>query len=187
LKRLSDIAVHNASWKKTVLFAALFIAFYAVINFSGIGVAGLLNISNGANILDFEFGFTYEKASDMLTALGVEGRDFYLSKIVPLDFPFPFSYMLFYCGVIALAIKNISPKRTLGYLLLIPVLAMLCDWIENIGIIAMLNNYPSLSEWSVSLASIFGIMKTVFTVACIATIATLLFAFAILKLRRKQA
>jgi hypothetical protein len=186
VRRLSHIIIHRASWKRAILFAALFGVFYVVINFSRIGVAGLLNVSHGANILDFEFGYTYEKAFGMLTALGAEGRAFYLSKIMPLDFPYPFSYMLFYSGTIALMIKSISSKRDLGYLLVTPILAMLCDWTENIGIITMLHNYPSLPEWSVSLASTFGMLKTVFMVVTIATIAALIIIFAFLKLSRKN-
>jgi len=113
-----------------------------LINYTGIGVTGLLQITNGANILDFEFGYTASKAYDLLTALGNDGRSFYIMKILPLDFPFPFTYMLCYAGWIALMGKYTIPKSALKIHLAAPVLAMLFDWIENIGILAMLKNYP---------------------------------------------
>ena len=131
--------IQKSSWKKAVLFTVLFTTFYILINYSSIGVAGLLKITDGANVLDLEFGYTYERAYDMLTALGPEGRAFYL-KMIPLDFPVPFTYMLFFAGFIALFSKPL--KRSLQHLISIPVLAMLFDWTENIGIIAMLNSYP---------------------------------------------
>ncbi|MCL1807250.1 MAG: hypothetical protein FWG31_06075 [Oscillospiraceae bacterium] len=122
----------------------------------------------------------------MLTALGTEGRAFYLTRIMPLDYPFPFTYMLFYAGLIAFLLKHIASQKRYGYLLLIPLLAMLCDWIENIGIITMLNNYPNLPEWSVLLASIMGMRKTVFTIGSITIIVGLLIIFVYSKLRRNK-
>jgi len=37
-----NIIVKKASWKTSILFTGLFMTFYSLINFSGIGVAGLL-------------------------------------------------------------------------------------------------------------------------------------------------
>ena len=176
--------IQKSSWKKATVFTILFAALYILINFSGVGVAGLMKITGGASILDFEFGYSYEKALNMLTALGTEGRVFYQTKILVIDFPFPFSYMLFYTGFIALLTKHITPKKLFGYLLFVPVLAMLFDWMENIGIIAMLNNYPALPNWAVSLACIMGILKTVFTIGSIIIIAGLFILFLYLKFRR---
>ena len=176
--------IQKASLKKAILFTILFVAFYVIINFSGIGVAGLLEITGGANILDFEFGYTYEEAYGILTALGVEGRIFYLTKISPIDFPFPFTYMLFYAGWIALLAKHTLSKEWCKYLLLVPVLAMLFDWIENIGIITMLNNYPNLPSWAVLIASVGGILKTSFTAGSTVLIGILFIMFIIQKARK---
>ena len=191
MNKCLDAVVQKASWKKAVLFTILFAVFYILINYSGTGVAGLLRVTGGASILDFEFGYTQGKAFDMLTALGAEGRVFYLTKILPVDFPFPFAYMLFYSGWIALLIKEALlnkrfPEEAVRvgwhkYLLLIPVLAMLSDWMENVGIITMLRGYPHLPEWAVMLASDAGMIKTVFTIASIAVIVLLLIAFLINK------
>jgi len=161
LKKCLNLIIQKATWKKAVIFTALFAALFALINYSSVGVAGLLRITGGANILDFEFGFTQEKAYQMLTALGEEGRAFYFSKILPLDFPFPMTYAFFFAGWMALLIKHTSFKRTPTYLLLIPACAMLSDWTENMGLIAMLNNYPNLPIWAVNLASTAGIFKNV--------------------------
>ncbi|MCL2697704.1 MAG: hypothetical protein FWE74_06455 [Oscillospiraceae bacterium] len=172
--------------KKAVIFTVLFAIFYTVINFSGIGVTGLLKITDGANILDFEFGYSEEEAYDMLTALGEEGREFYLTKIIPLDFPFPVTYMLFYAGWIALLLKHITQSKRFKYLLLIPVLAALSDWIENIGIIAMLRSYPDLPPWAAATASFAGMIKFSLTALSIAVIIVLLFVFIYKKSKQRS-
>lgn len=75
-----DRFVQGITWKKALWFTALFAVFYTMINYTGVGVAGLLQITNGANILDFEFGYTASRAYDLLAALGNDGRSFYLTK-----------------------------------------------------------------------------------------------------------
>ncbi|MCL1981939.1 MAG: class I SAM-dependent methyltransferase, partial [Clostridiales bacterium] len=124
-----------------------------------------------------------EEAFHMLTALGAGGRSFYLTKILPLDFPFPFAYMLFYAGWIALLLKHIASRDWQKYLLIIPVLAMLYDWMENLGIIILLNTYPNLPAWAVLLASVAGILKLIFIVVSIAVICLLFIAFLVKKQR----
>ena len=178
--------IHKASVKKALLFTALFAAMYVIINFSPIGVAGLLAITGGPSILDFEFGYTYEKAFELLTALGADGRAFYQSRIVPVDFPFPFSYMLFYAGWMALCIKRLEQRDWHKYLLILPILAMMFDWVENIGIIAMLNSYPPLPSWAVALASVSGVIKALLTAGCIAMVLLLFFLSLYSNRRRKQ-
>ncbi|MCL1820335.1 MAG: hypothetical protein FWG36_06745 [Oscillospiraceae bacterium] len=185
MNNLLNTIIQKMTWKKAIIFTLIFAAFFVLINFSAIGVAGLLEITNGANILDFEFGYTYEEAHSLLTALETEGRAFYLNKILPIDYPFPFAYALFYVGLIALLLKHIKSHKLFGYSLLVPIFAMLFDWTENIGLIAMLRSYPNLSEWSVQLASVTGMLKTVFTYASIAIIAGLFIVFVYSKLRRK--
>lgn len=175
--------IEKQTWKKTIIASVLFAALYILINFTAVGVAGLLQLTGGANILDFEFGYTTDKALAMLTALGEQGRVFYLTKIIPIDFPFPLSYMLFYASWIALLAKRIAPRGRIKYLLMVPFLATVFDWIENIGIISMLNNYPSLPGWAVVTASAAGILKTICTIASIMAIA---FLFVAILVKRAQ-
>ena len=151
-----------------------------------IGVAGLLKITGGASILDFEFGYSSEKAYGILTALGVEGRTFYLMRILPMDFPLPLTYMLFFTGVIALLCKHTTQIKPLRFLLFVPVFAMLFDWTENIGILAMLNSYPILPEWAASVASVFGMLKTVFTVGSLVIIVMLFLIYTYSKIRKNN-
>lgn len=160
MSKTVDMIIQKASGKKAVLFSALFIVSIILINL--IGSSGT---PDGAAFLDFEFGHTPEKAYDMLTALEAEGRAFYLAVGIPLDFPFPVTYMLFCIACIALLLKHTVHRKPFRYIMLLPVLAMFFDWAENVGIIVMLRNYPDLPVWAVSTANIFGILKWSFLVA----------------------
>jgi len=178
--------IKGITWKAVLLFSAIFGALYCIINFSGFGVAGLLEITGGPSILDFQYGYSSAEAYEMLTALGADGRAFYIGRILPVDFPFPVSYMLCFASWIAWLLKNIGRKNWLNYLLFVPVLAMLFDWAENIGIIVMLNNYPLLPAWALSLASVSSTLKMGLTVCSIAIIAILIIARLTMHFMRKK-
>ena len=178
--------VEKASWKYALLFSMLFGIFFVLINFSSIGLAGLYGIAGTARILDLEFGFNYETAYYILTALGEDGRAFHLTRIMPLDFPFPFTAMLFLAVFIALLLKHIAPQKPFfKYLLFLPVLYMIFDFVENIGIIALLVNFPDLPEWAVLLASASGMLKSIFSWGSFIAIGILFVIFLYSKFRIK--
>ncbi|MCL2620212.1 MAG: hypothetical protein FWD97_04675 [Defluviitaleaceae bacterium] len=175
--------VERSTLVRSLVFTAIFAVFFLLINFSPIGVAGLLEITGGANILDFEVAFTFERAFEVLYALGEDGRHFYLTRILPLDFPFPASVMLFGMGWIGLLLKHINTKERYNLLLLPPVMFALFDWIENVGIIVMLNNFPDLPVWAVWMSSVAGVIKYVSVPITLGVIAVL---FVIFCIRRKK-
>ena len=183
LKRRID----RASLSKVILTAAAFSVMYAIINYSAAGVAGLLKITNGANILDFEFGYTAEKAYLMLTSLGAEGRFFYLTRVLPLDFLFPLTYMLFYSCVMFFSLKKIAnAKSFLRLAVLFPILSMLFDWTENIFVIVMLKQYPLVAPVIYSIGCSATILKFIFTLMSIAFTAILAIAAIIVRIKRKN-
>lgn len=151
--------VRNAA----ILFA-LFISMYIVINFSPYGVSKLLEITNGHNIIDMEMdGYSRDEAYEMLEALGEEGREFNLKYIIPLDFPFPLSYGLFFFVTLTLLMKCISKESKRPWIIgIVGLLGMLFDWLENIMIYQLLINYPERLDNVAKLADVFTRLKSMF-------------------------
>lgn len=149
------------TWKAcaaTIVFAVLL----WVIDFSPIGVTGLLQVTGGANILDFEAGYTVDQAYGMFEALGEAGRSFHLTKIMPLDIFFPIGLMLFLTSWLSLLLKNLTGDGSvLRFLPLVAVVNMLLDWSENIGITLMLVNYPKRLETVCRITSSVSAVKMV--------------------------
>lgn len=143
MKSIMNSFVESASVKKSLIATAIFLFFLWLVDYSPIGVAGLLKITGGANILDYETRYTVEEGYRMLSNLGQEGRYFHLTKIMPVDIFFPFSLMLAgFCWMSYFLKKITKSNCSLRFLPLICILNMLLDWTENIGITAMLINYP---------------------------------------------
>lgn len=136
--------IKKVNIKKVAIATFIFGIIFYIINLSPIGIEGLLKITGGANILDFEHGYSMARAYEVFSQLGESGRIFYLHKIIPMDFIFPISYMLFYSAWMSFFIKQLkSEESLLKWLLTIPVINMLSDWLENMNIILMLNQYPT--------------------------------------------
>ena len=167
LKSIMNHYVETASLSRALLCTIFFVIMMWLIDYSPIGVAGLLEVTGGANILDFECAYSVEYGYSMLEALGEAGRTFHLTKIMPLDIFFPLSLMLFTSGWISYFLKPLTKKNSIFRLLpLFSVLDMLLDWSENIGVTAMLLAYPKRLSVACRLTSLISTIKY----ACVLTV-----------------
>ena len=93
-----NIIISKASWVKAALFTVFFIAMYVLINNTAVGVAGLLQITGGANILDFFVCLSAGSALKFLNAIGQQGRLFFPTPNLSTSFIFPPSSIPFHSG-----------------------------------------------------------------------------------------
>jgi hypothetical protein len=144
----------------------VFLIVQAVINGRPLGVARLRDMTDGVGILDLERGYSPERAYEILTAQGETGRAFYLGSIIPLDFLFPLTYTLFYLTANTFILQRLfadsSPLRKLS---LLPLVAGLADYVENIFILVLLLGYPTRRDFVAILANTLTVTKGLFMVA----------------------
>jgi len=110
-------------------------------------------------------GYSFDYANELLQALGSEGRNMYLYTQLPLDFIYPGLFSITYSLLLVwLFRKSFSDDSKIYYLFLVPLLAGVFDYFENIFIIKMINSFSTLQESTVQIASIFTVLKSGFTV-----------------------
>ncbi len=110
-------------------------------------------------------GYTLEYAGDLLTAIGADGRQTYLSLQLPVDFVYPGLFAVTYTLLLTwLFNKGFAQESPIFYLALVPAVAGLFDYLENIGIIMMLRSFPNISAAMVALASMSSVIKSVLTI-----------------------
>lgn len=144
MNKLSKLFVQKSNIMKIVISGFLFLIITITINGNEIGVGKLLKITRGTNILGFSFGYSVQKAYNTFSKMGVNGRHYYLTSILPLDFIFPTLGALFHITILSFLLKIIKPKKEAFHnLIFIPLAGMLCDITENICIVLMLLNYPT--------------------------------------------
>ncbi len=150
-----------------VIITLLFLLSAFLINTRPFGLAQLKDITGGAGIPDMEIFYTPAALTAILDALGPAGREFYLTRIIPLDMVFPLLYSLFFLIVLFRLMGGLGLLKTRAtYLLILPVLAGSVDYSENVCFLTILLNYPEPMTGVAALASLFTLVKWFCTPVC---------------------
>lgn len=141
----------------TILAFAGFIVFLVLMT-----VIGDLPPS-GYNIIDFEFARTAQRADTIMTAWG---ETIVKNQIVVtyLDYGLLVSYGFMAFGLVLLAareMKDTGKLRKMGLVIcFFPLIAALCDALENVNLLFMLYGFPAGAvSINALLASIFALIK----------------------------
>ena len=124
-----------------------------------------INFSNGMELLDMiPTGYDLNYVSKLFSSLGENGRKTYLTNQIPVDMVYPLLFALTYCLLFAYFLKKIDKLiAPFTYLCLLPIIAGIADYLENIGIITMLKSYPDLTEITVKTTNSFSLIKSIST------------------------
>ncbi len=124
-----------------------------------------MKFSNEMRLLDMmPMGYDLNYVSDLFSSLGENGRWIYLTNQIPVDMIYPLLFGLTYGLLLAYFLKKLNKLNVpFSYLCLLPIIAGIADYLENLGIIAMLKSYPELTEIAVKTTSSFSVIKSIST------------------------
>ncbi len=183
--RLSGAIRGMATVKGVLASFGLWLIAATLINGKPFGLAQLQEITGGATILDMTFTTAPDQVYAVLDALGEAGRAFDLTRIVPLDLVFPFTYGLFLAVGISWALSRLLPEGSPWFLLnLAPVLAAAADYCENAGVITLLLTYPARLDGVAWFVSIMYSIKFLFSALSFITLFAALAGCAVMILIR---
>ena len=160
MKRLTKFIEKNISGKKVL---GLFILTSVIYIFMmTVTIPKTMEFSNGMKLLDMmPSGYDLNYVSELFSSLGENGRETYLTRQIPVDMIYPLLFGLSYCLLLGYFLKKLNKLNSpYLYLCLLPVIAGISDYLENIGIITMLNNYPDLTETIVNATNTFSVLKS---------------------------
>lgn len=186
MKRFTDFLERNASGKKVL---ALFILTNVVYLFMlMVTIPMVMGFSQGMKLLDMlPTGYDQAYVKELFAALGAEGRAAYLTRQIPVDMVYPFLFGLSYSLVLAYFLKKLNRLRAPYVLLcLLPVVAGVADYFENLGISVMLKNYPAVTGFAVDMTNFFSLLKSGTTTIFFLVLILLLCWFAFKALRNKR-
>lgn len=121
------------------------------------------------------FGYGSIEAATLLEALGVEGRAYYLSHQIALDTLYPFMLTLTLIATICWLGQHMPNRKLVRFGIAFSVGSALFDYIENLGIAAMIWSWPEISVPLVYATSSATILKSALTT--LAVLLTLLVGF----------
>ncbi len=143
-ENLSRAIRESATPKNLAASLVLWLIFLFLISGEPFGLARLQAITGGPTILDMTFTTGPDQVYAVLGALGEAGRAFDLTRIVPLDLVFPFTYALFLSLGLSWTLSRLLPAKSPWLLLnLAPVVAAAADYGENAGVIVLLLSWPA--------------------------------------------
>ncbi|MCM4151004.1 hypothetical protein DHD05_05310 [Arenibacter sp. N53] len=173
MKSIKELIKRNISGKKVLL---LFILVNLVYVFMlAVTIPKTMGFSKGLKLLDMmPGGYNSEYIKTLFGNLGEVGRSVYLYQQIPVDMIYPGLFAISYCLVMGYFLQKLQKLDTVYfYLTLLPIVAGIADYLENFGIITMLNSYPEVSQLSMGLTNTFTIVKsmatTIYFVALIIT------------------
>lgn len=186
MKSLIKFIEKNISGKKVL---GLFILTNLVYTFMlTVTISKTMEFSNGMKLLDMmPTGYDLNYVSELFTSLGENGRLTYLTNQIPVDMIYPLLFGLSYCLLLGYFLKKLNKLNSpYIHLCVIPIIAGIADYLENIGIIIMLKNYPELKETAVYTTNIFSVIKSISTSIFSIVLIVILITLGIKVLNRKK-
>tara|TARA_R110002096_G_scaffold332841_1_gene526849 strand:+ start:9272 stop:9838 length:567 start_codon:yes stop_codon:yes gene_type:complete len=160
---LNKIIEKNISGKKVLGLFILTNLVYAYMLM--VTIPKTIAFANGMKLLDMmPAGYDFDYVIKLFNALGENGRKTYLTSQIPVDMIYPLLFAVSYGAVMAYFLKKINKLNTsFMYLCILPIIAGIADYLENTGIISMLNSYPNFTETIVNTTNIFSVIKSIST------------------------
>ena len=186
MKQLTKFIEKNISGKKVL---GLFILTNLVYTFMlTVTIPKTMEFSNGMKLLDMmPTGYDLNYVSELFSLLGKNGRSTYLNYQIPVDMIYPLLFGLSYCLLLGYFLKKLNKLNSpYSFLSLLPIIAGIADYLENFGIIAMLKNYPELTEVAVKTTSSFSLIKSVSTSTFFITLIVMLIILGIKFMKRNK-
>ena len=183
---IKELVYRNIEGKK-VLFLVIFTNFvYGFMLL--VTIPKVLSFSAGMKLFDLmPMGYDPDYAGELLDKLGVAGRNAYLFNQIPVDLIYPFLFGITYCLLLAYLLNQLnSLKDEYFYLCLLPPMAGLFDYLENLGIINMLITYPHLSVPAIQITAFFTVFKSLLSTISFSVLIVILVMVGVKKLLRKK-
>ncbi len=187
MKRLTNF-MESKNSRKIIL--GLFIVTNIVYSYMlMVTIPKTMEFSNGMKLLDMmPTGYDWNYVNELFNTLGESGREIYLKSQIPVDMFYPLLFGLSYSLIFAYFLKKLGKlNSSFIYLCLLPIIAGLADYLENFGIIKMLNNYPDITETMVKTTSIFSVLKSTSTSIFFIALIVILIILGIKFLKRNKA
>ena len=164
MKKLINYFLQKSTKKELIFwFVTTYLLYFYMILFP---IPQLKILAGGMKIPDMmPTGYDPAYLYTLLVTLGEKGRNLYLFKQIPFDMVYPFLYGFSFTLLLAYIYNLLFTKQTiLRFICLIPFVASIFDYAENITIANLIYNFPYFSISNALMANTFTILKSSFTI-----------------------
>jgi len=149
--RLIELLTKLATGRLIILFLFLVVA---------INVFALPAIYPRFETLDLQSSYSPDKAYQLISSYGEEGRQYYAFIELTLDVIYPLLSALLFSSLTIYFFRRVFPPESFWQKLpLLGLVVMVVDYLENSSIVVMLLNYPRRFDIVAQAANMFTIAK----------------------------
>ncbi len=186
MKKIKMRIERKSQGPRILLFFALTLVAALLMNLLVIPM--VLGTSGEEKIPDMMLGgYTLADVMRIFGAIGPDGRSAFLWYQLPLDMLYPYFYGSFLALSVAWFFKKTgNGNKRIAWLSLLPLLAALFDYLENVMEIILLVRFPDITAGMVSLASTFTLIKGLALMISILVLLLLILLYLARTLARKK-
>jgi hypothetical protein len=183
LGTLSQEVQRRASGRNVLIVLLLFLVFNMVI--LPPVITNFEVTSNGAGLVDILYAYTPEELYSHIASFDAQGRRLYTLHELTIDLLYPMiSALLFSLAIAYLLRRTLPATHPAQRLALVPLAAMLADYLENICIVLILASYPERLRGLALVANVFTVSKWAFACVELLLIVGCLIGFLFQKVRK---
>ncbi len=120
----------------------------------------IIDPKGGTPVLDLRFGYSSQKAYEVLDIFGQNGREAYFFTEAFLDVLYPIVYSIAFTLILSLFFqKSYSKNHYFQKFNIFPLFVGIADLFENTGILILIANFPNQIIWAAHFASWAGLVK----------------------------
>ena len=156
------VSKHLSGRKVLVLFVLTNMVYLLMIFMT---IPKVMAFSGDLKLLDMmTLGYDLDYVNALFSALGEKGRDTYLYSQIPVDMIYPLLFGLTYSLIFAYFLDKLGKLDSVFiYAGLLPLMAGTADYLENMGIVLMLANFPDVSKGLAGITNVFSMVKSAAT------------------------
>ncbi|MGY5860534.1 MAG: hypothetical protein RTU63_14280 [Candidatus Thorarchaeota archaeon] len=175
--KLIDKIIERASGRNILVFFVIAIVTFLLM---GTIIMAMMDLSGNLAFLDMRLFYTFDDVSVYLTSLGETGRLYYLYQKI-IDSFFPIGYGLGLAFALGYLCRKNDISNPWNTIILIPILAAIFDYVENILQTTQIVSFPTISEVIVSIAAVATLLKWIFLLGAIVVLFLVILVFAVKK------
>jgi len=147
-----------ATGRRILILLGIFLLFTLVI--FPLLTSQLTLLSNGVSLIDNEFSYTPEKAYQMITSYGAQGRPLYIAVTLTADLAYPIVYgLLLTLAMVYFFRSTFAVNSVIQGAIYIPLAGMIADYLENICLVILLATFPNWLEGLAQAANVLTGLK----------------------------
>ncbi len=157
MQTLSNFLNKASNWKTLLLSFGIYMLFNGYFLKNAEEKINELS-GNKQGVIDLTFGFNPQKTLAMIDAYSAEARKYYAQTEMTTDVIYPIIYALFF-GIILTLLFKYKPYSPHKLINIMPFFSLIFDYLENISIVTMINQYPNHYTWVATACELFKMLK----------------------------